>query len=92
MDVDSCWAKEPKTLTINSEVSVWVSICSSSNWTETFSSFSSRSTTRQSFVFLAKREMDFTRILSTLPFRQSESSRPNSVRLSIRVPVKPSSA
>ena len=24
MDVDSCWAREPKTLTINSEVSVWV--------------------------------------------------------------------
>ena len=90
--MDSCWAREPETLTINSVVSVLVSIFSFSNWTDTPRRDSSRRAARQSLVFRAKREMDLTITLSILPFRQSAIIRLKSSRLSIRVPVRPSSA
>ena len=69
-----------------------VSMPCSSNWTLTPSSFSSRTAARQSFVFLAKREIDLTRIRSILPFRQSRIIRWKSSRFSTDVPVMPSSA
>ena len=90
--MDSSWAREAETLTISSEVSVPVSIFSFSNLTVTPSEESSRRMARQSRVFRANREMDLTTILSILPFRQSAIRRLKSSRLSIRVPVRPSSA
>ena len=92
METDSCWAREPETLTISSVVSVPVSIFSFSNWTDTPSRDSSRRDARQSRVLRANRDMDLTSTLSIFPFRQSVSSRLRSSRLSIRVPVIPSSA
>ena len=73
-------------------VSVSVSIFSFSNWTVTPRDISSRREARQSFVFREKRERDFTRTLSILPFRQSESIRLKSSRLSVFVPLTASSA
>ena len=92
METDSCWARAPKTLTRNSVVSVSVSIFSFSNWTATPRDISSRRAARQSFVFREKRERDFTSTLSILPFRQSESIRLKSSRLSAFVPLTASSA
>lgn len=71
MDRDSCWAREPETLTISSVVSVPVSIFSFSNRTVTPRRESSRREVRHSFVLRAKRATDFTKMRSILPFRQS---------------------
>ena len=90
--MDSCWAREPETLTISSVVSVFVSIFSFSNRTLTPMVDNSRRADRQSLVFRAKRDTDFTRMRSILPFRQSRIMRLKSSRWSIRVPVSPSSA
>ena len=53
---------------------------------------SSRTASRQSFVFRAKREMDLTRIWSMSPLRQSTIMRWKSSRFAAEVPVIPSSA
>ena len=69
--MDSCWAREPETLTMSSVVSVPVSIFSFSNLTVTPSLASSRRAVRQSLVLRENREMDLTKIRSIFPFRQS---------------------
>ena len=69
--MDSCWAREPETLTMSSVVSVPVSIFSFSNLTVTPNLASSRRAVRQSFVLRENREMDLTKIRSIFHFRQS---------------------
>ena len=92
MEMDSCCALTPDRASIVSLASLSVRMFSFSNHTVTPSCRSSRSASRNSMVLRANREVDFTRIRSICPFRQSAIRRLNSSRLSIRVPVSPSSA
>ena len=77
---------------MSSLLTLAVSMPSRSKRTLTPSSFSSRTASRQSFVFRAKREMDLTRIWSMSPLRQSAIMRWKSSRFAAEVPVMPSSA
>ena len=77
---------------MSSLLTLAVSMPSRSKRTLTPSSFSSRTASKQSFVFRAKREMDLTRIWSMSPLRQSAIMRWKSSRFAAEVPVMPSSA
>ena len=89
---DSSWAKEERIIKSTSPLASRLSIFSFSKATPIPSSLSSRTYFKQSSVFLEKRLMDFTMILSTLPFRQSAINLLNSVRFLVLVPEIPSSA
>ena len=63
----SSWAKEERTVSISSPSPVIVEIFSFSKTTSTPNSLSSRTSSNTIVVFLAKREMDFVKIRSSLP-------------------------
>ena len=89
--LSSC-AKDARSESISSPSSESELICSFSNRTSMPRDFKCLTVSRRSTVFLAKRLMDFVRMMLILPASQSASILKNSPRLAVPVPDIPQSA
>ena len=89
--LSSC-AKDARMVSINSPSPLMELMCSFSNRTSTPMSFKCRTVCSKSTVFLAKRWIDFVRMMSISPLSAASIIRLNSSRLAIPVPLIPSSA